>query len=63
MSAANFLCGICFNPIVSENYQIDESGCPVHKKCYEERALHTTAVNKKPPKKKTAIWGTWRRVG
>jgi hypothetical protein len=63
MSPANFLCSICFQPIISDNYQIDGGGWPVHKKCHEERALHTAPVNKKPPKKKTAIWATWRRVG
>ena len=62
MSSANSLCSICFKPIISDNYQIDEDGWPVHKKCYEERALYTAPVVKKPAKKKT-IRGTWRRAG
>jgi hypothetical protein len=63
MSSPNFLCSICFNPILSNDYQIDERGWPVHKKCHAERALHTGPANKKPPKKKISIGGTLRRAG
>jgi hypothetical protein len=60
MSSPNFLCSICFKPIISNDYQIDERGWAVHKKCYEQRALHTALEQKKPKK---SIWETWRRAG
>ena len=62
MPSPNFLCSICFKPIISNDYQIDERGWGVHNKCYDERALHTAAAQIKRPKKKPHFWDV-RRAG
>jgi hypothetical protein len=56
-----FLCGICFQPIDWEHCRVDSSGRAVHEECFTKMLLHTP-IEKVPPIKKAAFWGTRRRV-